>query len=398
VRRGLLALLLLACAAGCGKSGLPPDPEQAVFRGYLKGNSSEHGGVARWAHQFMTGGEALHMATQAGYRCEQPPRREGLWPVRCVAAKRDVALGEERLELRIEDGMLRGARGFRSWVGTRTYGEVAAPGIEFRDPQAFAALIAGRFNPIRTYGEITRQLEQLGLQCRIAEATESEARLRCPTQSFSGQKQELVLPVSLEDTVIRRLEARVGDAAGAVEIPGIPQRKDGDYAVLVRNQSGQWQLLNLPWRWSGPTRDEKFVAGVAALDAPSRLRVLRAVRQQIDEYFGAESDASLSPLLTQLDYAALRLRRLGDGIVYNGHAVAAGAHPNTYASFALAECDGKELAQARACLAGYTEARAELKTVLNAALAETEPFARLLEADHPAALRISRLRSAAAAP
>lgn len=397
------AAMGLALASGCGQD--PPSqpwPGDPAFYAHLKANKSDHGRVAQWAHQFMSGGDALAIAQASGFNCDQNPGQP-VWTYKCIYTRRDASAGQ-RIELLTERGVLRGA-------SARVRG---VPGIEFADAQSFAALIAdqlrtagplprvrrdvpawdGKPFSVHSYGEVMDKLRQLGFSCEVTGTSGEQASVRCDNRSFSGQKQELVLAVSLSDTVLRRMEGRVGDASVAVELIGRPDRRDGDIGLLVRDETAGWRLMRLAWPRRGQPFDDKLAASFAGLTPASRQRVLRALRQQLDEQFGQDSDAVFSPLLSHLDYGSLQLRRLGDAALQQAYEIAAGSHPSTYASFALAECDRKAAAEARSCLAGYAARRPELGDVLRKAIAEAEPSVGALPPAHPAVLRITRLRAA----
>ncbi len=382
------------------REAYPNDP--AIYAS-LEKNSSRHGKLAQWAHQFMTLEEAGAILRDEGYECKA---YDPLFGLRCRKGSEIAWMPE--IEIKAEDGFLRFAKGHYYSAGiphARGYFEVIAPGFEFADAGSLARYMAGRLRipelgtpapdkpvKVRGYREVTEFFKRLGMKCSTESPPGTEAvlpELHCATRSFAGQDQKIVLRFS-EDGLPAQLEGIIGGQRATVALAGQPDRTaNGHDEVLVRNPAQPWRMMTVVERPEIRAFEEKFAATYAALDEPSKRRVLRVIARQLDERFTADEDDASRPLLQQLDFGALFVRRVGQ--VQGGREIALKSNSKTYAAFALAECDGLPASEARTCFLEYDNLRPTLRPMLDQAVAEVKSANPGLDSRHPVMERLARL-------
>jgi len=373
--------------------------DHAIYRS-LAHQPSAHGRIAQWANQFMEATDALEILAREGYRCEPATPT--------ILCQKDWTWrGQPRVDLDVRNRHLAKARGYYFVAGYRgwTYGEISAPGYEFAEPSAWLRFIVERMRvrergapatadyskPVSVFGynRMLEEMRALGMECEPAPDTPD---VRCRTASLGGQPQAVVIRMSEADSSPSRIEADLRGAIAAADIVAAPDRTgDGHDLVMVREPGGRYHAFAIVERPEMNDFAGKFAQRFAALDAPSKARVLRVIAREIDEAFAADEDGALRPALQQVDYGALYVRRAGDlrGI---GEA-ARGASLKAYASFALAECDRLAPAAARACFDGYAQARPELRAFMAEAIREVRGAQPSPERASPVARRLAALQA-----
>jgi hypothetical protein len=336
--------------------------------------------------------DATEILQRNGYECKAQYQ-----DVRCINRGTFFI---DTVDIKGENQFMRSARGSHGlalYVGGRTYFEVQAPGLKADGAEPFARYIAERLRlklavRVGGYRYSTEYLaKRLGMTCTsefAADATVPD--VRCATASLDGQKQNVILHLS-EDALPTQLEAIIGDSRATIALSARPDRTDdGGFEVAVRELGKALRMLVLPSRpelqgFSG----DKMQAAYAALDEPSKQRVQRAVARQLDAIYTTDDDETLRPVLQQIDYGALFLRRFGT--VRGGSVTARNASTKTYAAFAFAECDSRAAFDARTCFLQYANQRPELAGTVERAMVAVKTANPGLDPQHPISQRLQRL-------